>query len=405
MVITSMSEDELRISKIENIKSIYVYDLLVPCFDDEKRTFLGISIYFDNGNLLNYCELDKLFESFKNKLLNQYMLEKDNRKIRLDYNAKKFIENQINAKEISVPNIFLNTLSQKESLIMEGNKKIQKFLKVFNYNMDSILGIFGKEIDLNDIRVFRNNLNIGDKLSINIKSMDENKINFELIGLLDTIEFVNGTINIDSNSIKFYLASSENTFSYYSKFENEKTGIKRKIEVYTNEEMFFYDSSISNETPTNEEIEKIDLLLNNDLHQKPIDKIFKLPWGGYFINNIKDLETKSYYVEINDDYMLYMSNEEKTYIGDQSYLISASGGKEKTEIFRIASTNKGIIETYFADVPNALGTYKSNLSEKYFYFISEFDEFNNPKRIIVNPIKEHIDLEYKLFEMGKELKK
>lgn len=53
------------------------------------------------------------------------MLEKDNRKIRLDYNTKKFIENQINAKEISVPNIFLNTLTQKESLIMEGSKKIQ----------------------------------------------------------------------------------------------------------------------------------------------------------------------------------------------------------------------------------------------------------------------------------------
>lgn len=142
--------------------------------------------------------------------------------------------------------------------------------------MDSILGIFGKEIDLNDIWVFRNNLNIGDKLSINIKSMDEKNINFELIGLLDTIEFVNGTINIDSNSIKFYLASSENIFSYYSKFENEKMGIKRKVKVYTNGKMFFYDSSISNETPTNEEIERINLLLNNDLHEKPIDKIFKL---------------------------------------------------------------------------------------------------------------------------------
>lgn len=44
MRLNSMSDEELRISKIENINSIYVYDLLVPCFDNENRTFLGISI-------------------------------------------------------------------------------------------------------------------------------------------------------------------------------------------------------------------------------------------------------------------------------------------------------------------------------------------------------------------------
>lgn len=271
------------------------------------------------------------------------------------------------------------------------------------YNLDIILKHLGKDYDISNVKGYRNLLNLGDRLSLDIKSINEKEIVFEIMGLLDNIEIALGKINISTELITFFLKTSQDTLSMHSSFENTDDGILKSVVIESLGELLFIDRYIYDDKLTIEEENSFNNVFRNELSKSKIKNIRKLPWNAYFAGHVEDGENVNHYIEKDDNHILHMFSSTTKYIGDYEYLIHLSEGIGKFEVFRVDDSNTGISELYFFDVPNALGKYKDDLMGKYFYFTSSFDNFENPKSMKLEKIKDTINLEKTLFDEGKKL--
>lgn len=391
LTIYSMSEEEFKIANIKNLSNIFMLLFFLPDQDinpsQRRRGILSLRVSCAKSmytrDTYSYDEMDELFEQFLSKVINQYKIEKDIRKIELNETAKEFFDFALANEEIKDVEIIDRELGSETSSIVDGVKKYRKFHDIMRYNLNLILTYLEKGHNVKEeVTGFRNQIHLGDKLKIKIDRITEELLEFELIGLYDRLDFVKGKILLSSEKIKFELKTNSGSLSMYSDFLNYDNGVFQSISMYNDNKPSFYDTRLVESKVSKEELEEINKIFNNEISKTEITNVTKLPWGGYFAHD----GVNSHYIYKSNDYIihkfntniLFSSTVRKAFSNEETkYSITVCEGKGKFESFRLGETNDAITEVYFENGRNPLGVYKKHLRERYFYFDTSFENPNN----------------------------
>ena len=356
-----MSKEEIEISKIKNITSIKVYNLL----DQDKEAVMGIlcsCTVNDKQKFFNYTELDKHFVNYFSTLKRIYNLEKDKRKIYIDEESKRIIEYSEEEKEA--------VLGKKvdNKLIDYKTENIECYFNIITSTLKDIFKLFNRNIEFLDIKAIGNNAVITYKedfkkyLRVYYEKEDDT-IKLRIASILKNKELV---IEIKDNK--------DLEISFYDddhKIEGKKK-IKRNIlkeEVYINSKIVY------------SKITELDLL-----DAKEDEITYRLPFSnGNDLRIIKKEKGKEIFKETITDININNYHTRKrvyksavfvsdNYKGVISSKIHIKLEETKIEINTYKVGDYTIEETSYFEAPLSNAYYKEYLEGKTFYRIFKDDE-------------------------------
>lgn len=381
-----MTKEEVEISKIKNIRYIKIYDLFDNPWNKNRAVTSIIINYVDERNnlkYLNYCEKDKEFDFFVNKVIETYLNEKDNGNIKFgNSETKEIIENNLQIG---------HQLPLEKYIEKKGNKKILNYLKDEINSYKNIIIYYIKQIN----KLFDNTVTVEDKIYGNrelfsikvIKNGKEvfipfkyqklnNGIEITLNNIISPLDFV--VLNINYMQEKINISwKIENSNLVYDGMIDLNGEIKEYL-VKDDKTIFYNQGKLKNDIT----IDEVDLLNNID---KSIDyNFYKLPWNDYLVSKISILEYPDYqietydvkYVNVSDCYinlLEYYSKFYKKY--DKKVLLSTmklDGMKRVLEIYLV--NDLALVLNTFMEVPSSLSKYKTRLEGKTFYEVAKLNE-------------------------------
>ena len=412
MQFSYMSEEELAIAQIKNIEEINIYDLVLPD-NGNKAIVFGLMVFYDNGKSMNYCDVDSCFEKFKKELFSQYDIEYQDNEIRMDTKTRAFMEssNLINID----PNIefYLNAKAYAETLINYGVEIIRPFENILRYHLQILLSYLGNDQTLGKIIGHSDRLRFKDRENIflRVTHYSDEQADIEVSGVSGNINYLNTSIKFDMDRINVSMASSDDHIALIAEYKLQDDGILEEIAIYIGGNLTYYDNRINSDKLTVErEISVINSLLKLDDYGIEFDNIYSLPWSANMMgkdtatpvdesHSIRTQDTA--YVECREDYVSLRTCNETTFQSKKQRL-RINGGKKKTDIYRITGANNAVVQTHFTNLPFATGTYKDNLSNKYFYGVLGTNNISAPTEIAFSMIGKDSDIKfgYQLFEVN-----
>jgi hypothetical protein len=406
-----MSEEEIAIARIKNIEEINIYDLVLPNNENEAIVF-GLMVFYDNGKSMNYCEVDSCFEKYKQKIFSQYEIEYRDNEIKMDSKTKAFMESS-NSTNID-PDIefYLNAKAYEEALINFGVEIFRPFENILRYHIHILLSYLGNNQTLGEIIGHSDRLRFiaGKNTFMRVTHYSDEQAEIEVSGILDNINYLNTSIKFDMNSINVSMTSSNDHIALSAEYKLQEKGILEETAIYVGGEPTYYDTRINNDKLTAEkEISVIISLLKLDDYDIEFDDIYSLPWNAKMMGkdtltpvdesrSIRNMDTA--YVECREDYISLRTCNETTFQSKKQRL-RIKGGKKKTDIYRKSGANNWVVQTHFTNLPFATGTYKDNLSNKYFYGVLSANSFTSPTETALSMISKDSDIKYgyQLFEI------
>lgn len=381
-----MTKEEVEISKIKNIRYIKIYDLFDNPWNKNRAVTSLIIEYLDEKNnlkYLNYCEKDKEFDFFVNKVVEVYLKEKD---------EKNIIFGNKETKEILENNLQIGHQLQFEKYIeKKGHKKILNYPKDEINSYKNIIIYYLKQIN----KLFDNSVIVEDKIYGNrelfsikvIKNGREvfipfsyqkvkNGIEITLNNIISPLDFVVLKINHCQEKINISWKMESNNL-VYDGWVNLNGEIEESL-VKDDKTIFYNHSKLKNDITSDE----IDLINNID---ESVDyNFYKLPWNDYLVSKINISEYPNYqietidvkYIRVSDSYinlLEYYSKYYKKY--DKNVLLSTMKLDGMNRVMEVYLVNDvALVLNTFMEVPSSLSKYKSRLEGKTFYEVSKFNE-------------------------------
>lgn len=379
MVPKIMTEEEIIISKIKNLRYIKIFDLFNNSWNNKAVAAVLINYINEKGRLSSicYCEKDKLFDVFVDKIMERYNLEKNDNKINYGNQlTKEIIENNYEFAQTIPSEKYISKKGVDNPILNYEKDEFLKFKNIITYFINQISTFFGLNIKLNDkIYGNRSNYSIVCEINgreriipLNYKKISENNYEIVLNNLIGNLNFIKLNINYKIDKVEINWSVLSLNLEYKSIYYFDTNIFKEEL-VSSGKTLYHNNSVNKNVTET----------LNNDLIEetseinKPLNV---LPW--------KDLYTydKTYISQDNSDifierttYIYDMLDRlsidiryEKTY-NNKNSIIRLNGMHEKINIYKVID-DKNIIylfERYFSKVSHSLGKYKNHLENKSFY--------------------------------------
>ena len=395
-----MTDEEVVISKIKNIRYIEVIDLFDSPWTNDKAVTSLIIEYKDEKNktkYLNYCEKDKVFDFYINKVFETYINEKDENNITFgNKETKNIFENGLQIGHKLPLEKYLNKKGTNKLLSYQKDE-INGFKNIIIYYIKQISKLLGNEVIVEDkiygnreifsIKVTKN----GREVLIPFSYQKENEsIKITINNLTSSLDFVVLNINFASNKTNITWTMNNNKLKYEAFVLHDA-----QITEYLISEgkMIFYNSGKLKNEITDLEKE----FLNNVDESNNFD-FYKLPWGDYLVSKktlenfdkyfIETVDMK--YISVSDNYINLLEIYNKYYRKyDKNVLISTmklDGMKRVKEIYLIDKL--ALISNSFDIVPYSLSKYKTSLEGKTFYEVAVLNEktLKNLNELLLNDV-------------------
>lgn len=381
-----MSKEEVEISKIKNIRYIKIYDLFDNPWNKNRAVTSMIINYLDDKNnlkYLNYCEKDKEFDFFVNKVIEIYILEKDNNNINFGNNeTKEILLNKLSIGYNLPVEKFLNKKGDKK-ILNYPKDEINAFKNIIFYYIKQINKLFDKNIFIED-KIYGNRELFSIKMIKNNQDFfipfkyqkQENGVLITLNNIISPLDFVTLNIKYNQDRIDISWKMESNNLVYNGVFNINGEIIETLIK--DNQTIFYNNAKLKNNI-TSEEIG----LLNNIDDSKNY-QFYKLPWNDYLVSKFNVLDYSNYkietvdvkYINISDKFINLLEYYTMFYRKyDKNILLSTMKLDEMKRIMEVYLVNDlALVLNSFSKVPNSLSKYKNRLENKTFYEIANINE-------------------------------
>lgn len=287
---------ELKIASIENLGFIYVYELETT-FDSKENTYIGMKIIYNGNQKLDLSYRDAQFEKYVTKVLEKYAEEKSGGQIILlgdltrkllsessfaVLNKEKKTGNQVTG--MPAFNTSARPVKRMDTYLKETLKTILLVYK--NYELLDIEKIDGFG---NKYVVYYNIGSVSKKMPIIISKSGDNKIDFK-IGIIDnTLVPISGSIVSDGGCVYANWNSDDLETVGELIFEPQTGVVKRKVE--TNNVVVHYDGK--KDVVLEADLEKI-LFYSELCGIKDINKfsILKTDKNSFLLGEVTSTEEK-----------------------------------------------------------------------------------------------------------------
>lgn len=210
-----MTEEEIIISKIEEIAYIEIYDLFNKQISEQKTMLTIMVNYYDDKKRLKtitYCEADTYFQMLFDKVKQIYVNTKDKSKIELgNRETSQILNNEISYEISSLCKNYMDYESADHKIIDYQKYEMLKLKNIIYFCINQIYSFFGENIAFKDkIHGNRENFCIEgtvkgeDQLIPFIYGQEGNSFEIKMSNLLETkvraiikITFNLGAINIE----------------------------------------------------------------------------------------------------------------------------------------------------------------------------------------------------------------
>lgn len=391
-----MEAKELEIQKIENISTIKFYDLMnLSNRDNLQKHVLGLLVIYDGFHILNYCQLDPEFESYFYKVKNQYLLEKESKKIEIDQKSEDILNSQILPSDSTSSLFYLDKKSEAYEHIVKNDKEINSIFQLFFYHLSFIMKLLGKEIQFSDIQGYRKNWNLEiieqEKLkNLSVHFQKDNHFHYQIkvANVFDQFSNLELEISFKPESISVYWNIDRLAFSGFFEYAiNSQKGITEEISASIDNKLVFYKKEPISILPSIPEKIGQYIQLDGDFDENKFH-VIKFPWQAYYLFSDSKKEIDENYLSHYIHAIYFEEGKEQINIKEHSNVmieclnsklvksLPIDGVLKNTDIFFISDRKRkfGVLETTFEDVIQTSGEYKGKLAGRTFYHVCKIDK-------------------------------
>ena len=421
-MIKTTNEILIQINTIKNIESINFSDASIIKMSKDKPIITNellengkeliipmLTVTYNGMNIITLCSQDEYFNTYVEKVKEVYLKEKDriippfNKTIEIDDNSKNILLSGIINDNNNSYDFYKDKEGYDKPLILN-DKKIKFLLPIIEYVIKENLKLFNKDFKIkNEIKGYSGTGNyvisgytdgIYDFYPSNI-SINENTYEINIGNIIKNNVPLKIIIRFKDNKIELISIMNKLKYYYYESFNYEDNIIINTKELDIDNKCVLFNKEKINKN-SEEVLSNIDEDNNNV-------EWYKLPWNANvgIINNIQEIDSnnrkifnKLIYSYYDKDIFVNKILSSNRFIRDtNSYLENKNLKFDIIEknIFGIKDNDLIIIETKFND--NGLtGTYKEKYQGKYFYHITNKNEFNEIDKNNLISINKDMDI-------------
>lgn len=142
------SDNYQKINELKNIISINIYDMINPKNIRAYSGVIGLIVFCENGETLNYNENDKEFVYFFETVRRIYENEKNTRHIFIDEQTEFFLDSLNPLTEIKNIKSQIGLIGTSYKKIFYKTKELETEYNVLKYILENLMEFLGRNIDL-----------------------------------------------------------------------------------------------------------------------------------------------------------------------------------------------------------------------------------------------------------------
>ena len=375
-VFRQMSQEEMNIESIEDIKMVHIYDLTGSAKPDGKYGVTSVLVSFGDNQQLNYTENDHCFVPFVNKVFEAYNTALDKSSIIMDETTRQIMEAGELPRHDSILGGYYEAEKLDEPHFVNASTLSKRFEPLVEYLVLGIYKTMGTEVEVIDrksgwrgagrliIRAGSENRTLYFKTFEINDSTYSIKLNSFLVDNGDLL--INVILYDDALSVSYKSESAGLEGSCSFKFG--KDNLREIQQIEKDKEQIFYDvnayeNTFNDESRLEDEVSK---LLVGLLPEKLMPcAVYRLPFGLDYL--LYDMTDSSDQVEVRTFCGVFLWRDASCAdIRGWSTIKSLEAGLTlKNEAFRLCniSDNREYIQTAF--LTGTGSRYKEELEGKF----------------------------------------
>lgn len=277
------SEKYLKINDIKNISSIKIYDMVNPKNPQVYSGTMGLLVFYEDGNLLNYTQDEEEFVYFFETVRRIYNSEKKSRHIDIDNETEYFLDSLNPSEDINVIKANVGSIGTTNKKIYYKIKEVETHYNILEYVIENLMSFLGRNVDIVGVSGIGSNFALkmyenSFKKNLEFKYINKSELKSICIfkGIIDGIKELYVEINYeDGFQVKFY----DYNKSIIGIHRFDKNNCSLVTEIYINGEC---------------KSRKYDRLEKSDINspyltfeENNYDK-YVLPWGDMILQNEKE---------------------------------------------------------------------------------------------------------------------
>ena len=257
-VFRQMSQEEMYIEGIKDIRMIHIYDLTGSARPDGKYGVTAALINYGDNEKLNYTENDHCFSAFVNKIFQTYNTCGDKSSVIMDDTTREIMEAGRVPRHESILSKYYDSEKWDAPLLVNAASLSKRFAPLVEYLMAGLYKTMGTEVDIIDRKcgwrgAGRLLLRAGSEtrtVYFKVFEINDSTFSIKLNGCMTAHGdmLINVTLYDDVISVSYKSESAEIEGS--SSFKFGKDSLREMHEIRKNGEQIFYDVNTYDNTFT-----------------------------------------------------------------------------------------------------------------------------------------------------------
>ena len=259
-VFRKMSQEEMFIEGIKDIKMVHIYDLTGTSGIGGKYGVTSALINYGDNEKLNYTENDHCFTAFVNKIFQVYNTTEDNDSIIMDDTTRQIMEAGKVPRHESILSKYYDSEKLDIPVLVNSSTLSRRFEPLVEYLIVGLYKTMGTDVDIIDIKrgwrgAGRLLIHVGSEnrtIFFKVFEINESTFSIKVNGCMTEHGDLLINVNLFDDVLSVSYKSESEEIEGSSQFKFSKDNLLEMHEIRKNGEQIFYDVNTYDNTFTEE---------------------------------------------------------------------------------------------------------------------------------------------------------
>lgn len=296
-----MSETELIIQGIKNVRMISIYEL-TGINDEPGRGCAAISVFYDREGQINLCELDEGFDILADRIFEIYGEAENREQIFMDDRTRSILECGWLKRSDDFLDKFYDADAAELPRVAFEAALSRRFLPLAEYVLASLYRILGIKYEVtSDKTGWRGcgaiyGMKSGTRVISGVKIIQtaDDKYEITVNNFAEFGKVLNITAFLFNSCIILDLESEYRSIRGTGRYDLNENGYTEAYEVFSGDKLIFRDKNIKGREEKNEISEDLKSIIPFECTES---SAVRLPWGLLYLSRCATEEKNGYSVE------------------------------------------------------------------------------------------------------------